>query len=416
MISFLNRLLPLGLVRSLALTVPALCLSPSPAFSQPPPIITVHAPLILDGRGGVLKNKTLLIQGGRILRIDPATKGNVYELTGLTLMPGWIDTHVHIGYHFAPNGKYQVAPEPPEVAVLYSLENAWATLQAGFTTVRSLGAPLDGTLRDALNRGTLPGPRLLTSLGYLTEKSGDPEQIRARVRQMIIDGADVIKIFATKSIREGGAQTMSDAQIQAACDEAKGMSRRSVVHAQGSAGAKAAILAGCTSIEHGNALSDDVLDLMAQKGAYFDPNVGVVLQNYLKNKDRFLGIGNFDEAGFGFMERGIPTGLDTFRRALAHHVKIVFGTDAVAGAHGHNAEEFVVRVQQGGQKPMDAIVAATSMSAESLGMADRIGSIGPGMDADLVAVDGNPLEDITAVRRVIWVMRGGKVMVNLRRN
>ncbi len=410
--SFLNRLSLLSVV----LSALWLSVSAAPVFCQSSPIVTVHAPLILDGKGGVIKNKTLVIQGNRILRVDPATRGNVYELTGLTLMPGWIDTHVHIGYHFGPDGKYQVGPEPPEVAVLYSMENAWTTLQAGFTTVQSLGAPLDGALRDALNRGTLPGPRVLTSLGFIDEKSGDPEQIRARVRQMVIDGADVIKIFATKSIREGGAQSMSDAQIQAACDEAKGMGRRSVVHAQGSEGAKAAILAGCTSIEHGNSLSDEVLDLMAQKGTYFDPNVGVVLQNYLKNKDRFLGIGNFDDAGFAFMQRGIATGLDTFRRALAHHVKIVFGTDAVAGAFGHNAEEFVVRVQQGGQKPMDAILAATSMSAEALGMADRIGAIAPKMEADLVAVDGNPLEDITAVRRVIWVMRGGKVVLNLRGN
>jgi imidazolonepropionase-like amidohydrolase len=412
MISFLNRLAPLSVVLTSLFLAPCF----TPAFGQPAPIITVHAPLILDGRGGVLKNKTLLIQGTRILRVDQATKGNVYELTGLTLMPGWIDTHVHIGYHFGPDGKYHVGPEPPEAAVLYSMENAWATLQAGFTTVQSLGAPLDGPLRDAINRGGIPGPRILTSLGFIDEKSGDPERIRARVREMAVAGADVIKIFATKSIREGGAQSMTDAQIQAACDEARGMSKRSVVHAQGSEGAKASILAGCTSIEHGNSLSDEVLDLMAQKGTYFDPNVGVVLQNYLKNKDRFLGIGNFDATGFGFMERGIATGLDTFRRALAHHVKIVFGTDAVAGAHGHNAEEFVVRVQQGGQKPMDAIVAATSTSAESLGWGDRLGAIAPGMEADLVAVDGNPLEDITAVRRVIWVMRGGKVVMNIRRN
>jgi imidazolonepropionase-like amidohydrolase len=412
MISFLNRVAPL----SLTLSALWLSLHPAPAFSQPSPIITVHAPLMLDGRGSIIKNKTLLIQGNRILRVDPATKGNVYELTGLTLMPGWIDTHVHIGYHFAGNGKYQIAPEAPEVAVLYAMENAWVTLQAGFTTVQSLGAPLDGPLSEAINRGSIPGPRLLTSLGIIDEKTGDPEHIRARVRELVVAGADVIKIFATKSIREGGTQNLSDAQLQAACDEAKGMNRRSVVHAQGSDGAKAAILAGCTSIEHGNSLSDEVLDLMAQKGTYFDPNVGVVLQNYLKNKDRFLGIGNFDEAGFGFMQRGIATGLDTFRRALAHHVKIVFGTDALAGAHGHNAEEFVARVQQGGQKPMDAILSATSISAESLGMADKIGAIAPGMDADLVAVDGNPLEDITAVRRVVWVMRGGKVVMNLRRN
>src|SRR4051794_22822776 len=103
----------------------------TPVFSQPSPIVTVHAPLMLDGRGGVIKNKTLLIQGTRILRVDPATKGNVYELTGLTLMPGWIDTHVHIGYHFNSSGKFQAGPEPPEIAVLYAMENAWTTLQAG---------------------------------------------------------------------------------------------------------------------------------------------------------------------------------------------------------------------------------------------------------------------------------------------
>src|ERR1700733_8764430 len=185
--SFSNRLSSLSIVLS-ALWVP---IAATPAFCQPAPIITVHAPLILDGRGGVLKNRTLLIQGNRILRVDPATKGNVYELTGLTLMPGWIDTHVHIGYHFGPDGKYHVGPEAPEAAVLYSMENAWATLQAGFTTVQSLGAPLDGVLRDAINRGTLPGPRVLTSLGIIDEKSGDPEQIRARVRQMAVAGADV---------------------------------------------------------------------------------------------------------------------------------------------------------------------------------------------------------------------------------
>jgi imidazolonepropionase-like amidohydrolase len=407
-----NRVSPLNLLLSTCWVV----LFAAPVYSQPGPIITVHAPLMLDGRGTILKNKTLLIQGSRILRVDPATKGNTYELTGLTLMPGWIDTHVHISYHFGPNGKYHVGPEPPDVAVLYAMENAWNTLQAGFTTIQSLGAPVDGVLRDAINRGSLPGPRILTSLGSIDASSGDPEQIRARVRQLVIDGADVVKIFATKSIREGGARTMTDAQLQAACDEARGMSRRSVVHAQASEGAKAAVLAGCTSIEHGNSLSDEVLELMAQNGTFFDPNVGLVLQNYLKNKDRFLGIGNFDEAGFGFMERGIATGLDTFRRALAHHVKIVFGTDAVAGAHGHNAEEFVARVQQGGQKPMDAILSATSIAAESIGWADRVGAIAPGMDADLVAVDGNPLEDITSVRRVVWVMRGGKVVENLRRN
>jgi imidazolonepropionase-like amidohydrolase len=150
---------------------------------------------------------------------------------------------------------------------------------------------------------------------------------------------------------------------------------------------------------------------MVQHGTYFDPNF-LVLHNYLENKAKFLGIGNYNEEGFAYMEKGLPLVADVYKRARAHHVKIVLGTDAVAGSHGRNAEEFIYRVKDGGDKPMDALITGTSMAAESLRLGDRIGSIGVGMDADLVAVQGNPLDDITAVRHVVFVMKGGAVYKN----
>ena len=205
---------------------------------------------------------------------------------------------------------------------------------------------------------------------------------------------------------------MTDEQIRAACSEAHAAGKRAMVHAQGPEGAKAAILAGCNSIEHGNRLTDEVLDLMAQRKVYFDPNFGLLLHNYLENRDRFSG-GNFNDAGFAFMEKGIPIGIDTFKRALMRNIPIVFGTDAVAGANGRNYEEFIYRVRDGGQNPMAAIVAATSTAARSLELGDTIGTIAPGFEADIIATDGNPLQDITAVRRVVFVMKGGKVFKNL---
>jgi imidazolonepropionase-like amidohydrolase len=151
---------------------------------------------------------------------------------------------------------------------------------------------------------------------------------------------------------------------------------------------------------------------MAEHGTYFDPNVGLVLQNYLENKAKFLGIGNYTEEGFAAMEKSLPVVIDMFKRALTTPgLKIVYGTDAVAGAHGRNIEEAIVRVQQGGQKPMDAIVSLTSRSAEALRMQHSIGAIAAGLDADLVAVDGDPLSDITALRKVVFVMKGGTPVV-----
>jgi imidazolonepropionase-like amidohydrolase len=159
-----------------------------------------------------------------------------------------------------------------------------------------------------------------------------------------------------------------------------------------------------------------VLKLMADKGVYFDPNVGVVLQNYLRNKSKFLGIGNYSEEGFGYMQKGLELNKTMIRKAVnTPKLMLVMGTDAVAGAHGHNADELVARVRDGGQKPMDAIISATSLSAKSLRMEKTIGTIAPGLDADIIGVEGDPSTDITALTRVAFVMKGGKVYKNAAR-
>lgn len=377
--------------------------------------VVLKAATVVDGRGNVLHDTVIVVEGSKIARMGGAAPANAvtYDLTKLTVTPGWIDTHAHLWWHF-DHGRLAGKDEPPLRAMLHATDNAIVTLNAGFTTIQSPGSPEDKELRDAIARGIIPGPHVLTSLGPLTEQSGPPEKLRELVRERKAQGADFIKLFASKSIREGGTQTMTDEQLQAACGEAKSLGLRTIVHAHSAESARAATLAGCTSIEHGAYVTDDVFALMAQHGTYYDPNIGLVLQNYLQNKEKYLGIGNYNEQGFAFMEKGITIVRDTFQKALTHKdLKIVYGTDAVAGAHGRNYEEFIARVRDGGQEPMAALLSATSISAESLGLGDKIGAIAPGMDADIIAMDGDPLHDVTAARRVVFVMKGGKVYENL---
>lgn len=386
-------------------------------MAQERPVV-LKAATVLDGKGKILKNTILVVEAGKISRIGGAAPAGaiIYDLGDLTISPGWIDTHAHIMNHFGNDGRLAGRDEPAVEAMLHAVDDAILTLKAGFTTIQSPGAPADKDLRDAIARGTIPGPRILTSLQPLFETSGPPEKLRELVRERKEQGADVIKLFASKSIREGGGQTMTDEQLRAACGEAKAQGLRTLVHAHSAESAKAATLAGCTAIEHGAYITDEVFDLMAQHGTYYDPNIGLVLQNYLQNKPKFFGIGNYNEEGFAFMEKGIVITRDTFRKALTHRtLKIVFGTDATAGGNGHNYEEFIVRVRDGGQDPMAAMISATSLAAESMKMQDRIGSIAPGMQADIIGIDGNPLQDINAVKRVVFIMKGGKVFENLSR-
>jgi imidazolonepropionase-like amidohydrolase len=369
------------------------------------PRIILNTTTILDGKGGILKDRQIVIESGKIVSIGDRKLRADYDLSGMTVMPGWIDTHVHLDWHFGKNGMLsQGQGEPPGELALHNAENAWLTLMGGFTTVQSVGSMTDGLVRDRINQGSLPGPRILTSLRQINEQSGTPEEIRALVRKTKADGADLIKLFASKGLGAGGEQSMTDEQLAAGCGEAKAVGLRAIVHAISDKSARATTMAGCTSVEHGDFVGDSTLELMTQRGTFFDPNF-LVLHNYLDNRTHF----NFPEASLKALEAAIQPSAVVLQKARTHHVKVVFGTDAVAGAHGRNAEEFIYRVGDAGEPAMDAIVDATSVSAESLGMGQQIGTLAPGFDADIVAVEGNPLTDITAVRHVVFVMKSGKV-------
>jgi imidazolonepropionase-like amidohydrolase len=372
--------------------------------------IVLRVGTLIDGKGGVQHNTHLVVKGSKIEKIGDREAGRLVDLKSYTVLPGLIDTHVHIGWHFGPDGRYQPRDTSQVAALGYAMENAYATLMGGFTTVQSVGSPIDGDLRSALNRGVLPGPRVLTSLGNINKPSMTVEEIRAAVQKFKVEGADLIKIFASKSFRDGGGQTLSKEQIDAACGEAKAQHLRAIVHVYGPETIKEVSEAGCTAVEHGTLITPEVLKFLADHGTYFDPNIGLVAQNYLAHRANYLGIGNYTEEGMAAMQRSIPIALKVFQEALKiPNLKIVYGTDAVAGAHGHNVEELIYRVQKGGQDPKEAIASATSVSAESLNMGDQIGSLAPGMEADLIAVDGDPLKDITALRRVMFVMKAGNV-------
>ena len=314
----------------------ALCVIPPPVAGQTaaPRRIVIAASTVLDGKGHVLRNTRIVVEGRRIVAIDPKAAPVDYDLRGLTVLPGWIDAHAHVTWSFGPDGKNAGADRTTQEAAYASAANASATLLAGFTTIQSVGSPTDLPLRDAINRGLLPGPRILTAVEPLEGRgpqTGTPDEIRAFVRKQKQAGADVIKIFASQSIRQGGGMTLSQAQLDAACDEAKKQGLRAVVHAYKEA-VRAASLAGCTQIEHGTMATDDDLRVLAEKGTYLDPQAGLVIENYLLNKEKYLDTPGYTEEGFAAMQRVLSLNHELVQRASKiRGLKIVFGTDAVAG-------------------------------------------------------------------------------------
>lgn len=388
--------------------------------ATPAPPVVLRAARVIDGTGRVLLNHEIVVEGTRIRAVRPAAgplpPGGL-DLGKRTILPGLIDTHVHLGWYLTAGQRLHTDGDgdTPATDAFNQAANAWATLRAGFTTVQSIGEAGNAELRDAINRGLIPGPRVLTSLGSLNERSagGTPDSLRAVVRRFKAQGADLIKIFASKSIRDGGGATMTDAQLAAACGEARVLGLRSVVHAHSAESVQRAARAGCTQVEHGVFVDETTRATLVEHGTFFDPQCGLVFHNYLDHKAWFEGIGNYNAAGFAAMEKALPlaeAGIGLASRTA--RLKLVFGTDAVAGAHGRNAEELVCRVRRGGQPAMEALLSATSGAAESMGLEREIGRLAAGFAADVIAVDGDPSVDIEATQRVSFVMRNGRIYRN----
>jgi imidazolonepropionase-like amidohydrolase len=403
-------------MRSMYLVVPAalavLIASAAPVQQQP---ITIAAGKLLDGKGGSQSNVIITVRGTKIERVEarlPSSPAPTHDLSGYTVLPGFIDMHSHVNWHFNPQGRYHSGNdgETPEQGMQAIYENLRATLFAGFTTVLSPGAAQDAALRDSIAKERTPGPRILTSLGQLQPGSRTPDQLRELVRQSKTRGADFLKVFASASIRDGGAATASELQMDAICGEARLQNIPTMVHAHSAESIRRAVRAGCQQVEHGIFATDTVLKMMSEAGVYFDPQCGLVFHNYLDNRAKYEGIGNYNAEGFASMERAVPMAIDGYRKALATPgLNVVYGTDAVAGAHGNNAADLLCRVQKVGDDPMRAVIAATSLNAKAAGLEQVTGAIVPGLEADIIALQGDPIADITATQRVTFVMRAGKV-------
>jgi imidazolonepropionase-like amidohydrolase len=407
-------------MRTLAIAVALVAASQSGAAAQNSSlapsgssVVTIHAARLIDGRGKETQNVLVTVADGRIVSVAPAGDNGAkatYELGDATLLPGLIDAHVHPGWYINRNGALHNGrdSDTPTESALARAGNLYATLMAGFTTIQSVGGPEDLELRDAVTRWQIPGPRILTSITQLSDQRPSPDSLRALVRSLKARGADLIKLFASAGLGAGGNQTLSDEQLAAICGEAKTVGLRTVVHVISAASVRAATLAGCTEIEHGTFATQAELTLMAEHGTIFDPQVCLVFQNYIDHRDVYARSG-FRDSSFIALANAIPTATAMFRKAIATpRLKIIFGTDAVALAHGHNADELLCRVKAG-QRPMDAITSATSSAAAALGLGDKIGTVAPGFDADLIAVRGDPAQDIAAITKVMFVMRSGAV-------
>jgi imidazolonepropionase-like amidohydrolase len=362
----------------------------------------------LDGRGGVLRGARIAVANGRIISLDASANDATIDLRGYTVLPGWIDTHVHLESHFDRSGNVAGRSEPASEASLGIADNAWKSLIAGFTTIQSVGALSEAPIRDMIRDRGFPGPRVLTSLSPIQGDSTlSADSLRVLVRRRKEQGADLIKIFASKSQRVGAGPTFTEDQLRVLCGEAASLGLRTMVHAYRSQ-TSAAARAGCRQIEHATYGTQADVDAAVKAGAFFGPQVGLVVQNYLANKARYLASGMTDE-GMQIMERDLPLDFAICAMAVRSGAKVVFSTDATAGAHGRNAEEFIGRVEHCGQTPMAALVSANSLAADAIGMGAKLGTLAPGFDADIIALDGDPLTDITAVRRVVFVMRAGVV-------
>jgi imidazolonepropionase-like amidohydrolase len=389
-------------------------------------VVAIRAGRLLDvSKGEFLRDAVILIDGERIRAVGPRAdvripKGaQVIDLPNGTLLPGLIDAHTHLAW--SPKG----ATTGNAPTTLPGAEEAEKTLLAGFTTVRNLGSTgyADVHLRDAINSGKVQGPRMLAAGPALGAKGGVCDQvfdgegvanggeaIRAKVKEIVARGADWIKFCAgggvLPSATDAEAREYSEEEMGIIVEEAHRNERKVAAHAQGPLAILAAAKAGVDSIEHGGLIDEDTAEALKRLKVFLVPTLyrfDWLLENAKRNG---APAANLERLGnrVSLVHRNIGV-------ALQHRVPVAFGTDATVFPHGLNAREFFVLVSLG-MKPLDAIRAATTSAAELIGWPDRVGGIAPGMYADLIAVEGDPLMDITVLEKVKFVMKGGRVFRN----
>ena len=407
----------------------AILLLPASLPAQDTSLVAIRAARMLDVAGGrILGNAVVLVHGERIVGVNPATVPagtRTVDLGDVTLLPGFIDLHTHLGGEISATSFTEPVRLTESDRAFTALANAQKTVRAGFTTVRDFGGDVTVALARAVARGAIAGPRVVPSRNSLGITGGHcdvtgfapgvlergpedgvadgPWEVVAAVRYQIKHGAQVIKTCATAGVLslEGpvGAQQYSEEELKAMVDEAARHGVKVAAHAHGSDGIKAAVRAGVASIEHGSQLDDEAIALMKARGTWLVPT------SYLVDR---INLGVLPPPVRQKAETILPIARQSLRKAVAGGVKIGFGTDAGVYPHGENAREFAVYVKAG-MTTIDAIRSATISAAAVLGVSDR-GVIEAGKLADLVAVPGDPLRDITATERVSWVMLGGKVV------
>jgi imidazolonepropionase-like amidohydrolase len=400
------------------------------AGAQQQPIVVRAARMVDVTRGQLVAPAILVISGDKIRSVGAAdlpAGARTIDLGDLTLLPGLIDAHTHLTMDVSGDWVTRSVRELPADAALRGARNARLTLLAGFTTVRDVGAGgfADISLMNAIDAGMMIGPRMIPSAhaigitgGHCDETGWAPgvnelswkdgvadgvDEVVKAVRYQIKHGAKVIKVCATAGVLSFdatlGAQQLSDEELRAIVQEANRHGLKVAAHAHGTEGIKAAVRAGVASIEHGSMLDDEAIGLMKRNGTYLVPTA------YLLSTFHF---DSMPPAIAAKARQVIPLAQESHRRAIRAGVKIALGTDAAVYPHGDNARELATYVDYG-MRPADALRAATVNAADLLGVTDRA-VIAAGKLADLIAVRGNPLEDVKAVQQVLWVMKGGVVV------
>lgn len=398
--------------------------------------VYVRAGQLLDvDSGRLLPGRAILVEDGRIVQVAPASElpvpdgARVHDLSARTVLPGLLDAHVHLHGDAAQHGYRRLGVSLPE-ATLIGARNAQVTLEAGFTTVRMVGAPgyADLALRDAVARGDVPGPRILGagfSIGITGGHCADnnllpfedgavgegvadgPWEVRRMVRQNVKFGADLIKTCSTGGVMsrgtEVGAPQYTVEELTALVEEAHSHGLKVAAHAHGAGGIRNALVAGVDSIEHASFIDDEGLRLARDSGAVLV--MDIYTTEYILGEGVAAGI--LEES----LEKERRTGAvqrENFRRAHRAGVTLGFGTDAGVYPHGQNARQFS-RMVDFGMTPVEAIRAATVTNARLFGLEGQVGAIAPGFSADLIAVDGDPLQDVSVLERVRFVMKDGVV-------